>query len=351
MWRHTVLFCSALLLLIACNEKPIPPTAPLDSTTVINDTVYTPIRPAWTGFRKPSDILIGREPFIYVADTENDRVVMLDLAGRFLGAKTGIKRPVAIAQDGVFDLLVCGELDTTIGGNPLTVGAIYRIQLRKTAHRIETAPVKIAYMELQKPQRRFTGITVLPDNSYLVTRTGPSNLSPIDPDDAVIQISAHDQFISPVPILRPVGNALNSLQQPSGISVVGDRTYDFVFTQIGADMQFKVQWLEYRGGEISDWRPKFTPADNTDFLRVGRFVQPEDVTYDQFGNIYVIDAGKDSLLKFNYAGIEFRHSFGGTGSELNQFRNPRGVAFYDGILYIADTGNDRILRFRLSSDY
>ncbi len=351
MLRFWGLLGVTILLLTHCHEKPVPPTAPIDTTQTVNDTVYTPVRPPWTGFRRPSDVLVGREPFIYVADTDNDRVVMLDLAGRWLGTATGIKRPVALAQDGRFDLLVCGELDTVLNGKPVTVGAIYRIELRAVAHQIAKAPVRVVYTELQKPARRFTGITVLPDNSYLVTRTGPSNVSPVDPDDAVIQIGADDQLISPVPVLRPVGTALNSLQQPSGISVTGRNTYDFAFTQIGPDMQFKVQWLRYMGGEIADWRPKFMPADNTDLLRVNRFSQPEDVTYDRYGNLYVIDAGKDSLYKFNFFGQEFSYSFGGSGDGLRQFRQPRGVAFYNGILYIADTGNDRILRFRLSSDY
>ncbi len=351
MIRAMGIIAVLLGVLWQCHEKPAPPTAPLDTTAVLNDTVYVPVRPAWTGFRHPSDVLVGREPFIYVADTENDRVVMLDLAGRVLGSAGNIKHPVAVAQDGHFDLLVCGELDTVLNNQAVTVGAIYRIALREAAHQIDKAPVRIVYTELQKPARRFTGITVLPDNSYLVARTGPANVSPIDPDDAILHISANDELLSPVPTLRPVGNALNSLQQPSGISVTGNTTYDFAFTQIGPDMQFKVQWLQYAGGKIADWRPKFTPADNTDLLRVYRFDRPEDVTYDNYGNLYVVDAGKDSVFKFNFAGQEFSYSFGGTGSGLREFRQPKGIAFYDGILYVADAGNNRILRFRLSSDY
>ena len=32
------------------------------------------------------------------------------------------------------------------------------------------------------------------------------------------------------------------------------------------------------------------------------------------------------------------------------FDQPHGVAFFDKILYVADTGNDRILRFILSTE-
>jgi sugar lactone lactonase YvrE len=76
---------------------------------------------------------------------------------------------------------------------------------------------------------------------------------------------------------------------------------------------------------------------------------PEDVTVDPEGNIFVVDADFDSLFKFTAAGDELQ-SFGGTGSGEKQFQQPQGVAFFDRTLYVADTGNNRIVRFRLSTD-
>ncbi len=46
------------------------------------DTVYVQVKPEWGGFNKPQDVMVGREPFIYVADTENDRIVMMNLNGQ-----------------------------------------------------------------------------------------------------------------------------------------------------------------------------------------------------------------------------------------------------------------------------
>jgi sugar lactone lactonase YvrE len=39
-------------------------------------------------------------------------------------------------------------------------------------------------------------------------------------------------------------------------------------------------------------------------------------------------------------------SFGGA----NVFKNPHSVAYYNKTVYVADTGNNRILRFILSTD-
>ncbi|MBK9250128.1 MAG: hypothetical protein IPM69_18970 [Ignavibacteria bacterium] len=346
---HSAIAVIILTLLLACTSKPPAPTSPPQSATV-NDTLYVPLKPEWTGFNQPSDIFIGREPFIYIADTENDRVAMLDLSGKVVGYSPRIRKPIAIGQDGLFDLLVCGEIDTVINGNQATLGAVYRIKLRSAKHDIAQAPVSLAYIEPGNPSRRFTGITVLPGNVYLLTRVGPNNSSPIDPDNAVIQISAADKFTSPIAGLVPKGNAFNSIAGLSSISILSERSQDFIFTQTGSDMQFKIQWLIFTSGDQSAWVQRVIPPTNDySLFAVSRFHSPEDITTDNFGNIYIIDAGKDSLLKFTSNGIPM-HSFGGTGKGERQFNEPKGVAWYDKTLYIADTKNNRIVRFRLSTE-
>lgn len=81
--------------------------------------------------------------------------------------------------------------------------------------------------------------------------------------------------------------------------------------------------------------------------------------------LFVVDAGKDSLFVFNDAGIEgvippagardrtrpIVVSFGGTGAGPLQFNNPQGVAYYSRTVYVADTDNNRISRFRLNTDF
>ena len=341
---------SLVLFLQSCNDKPDAPTALPDSGTVINDTSYVQIKPDWTGFNNPSDVFVGSEPFIYIADTDNDRIAMYDLAGRLMGYSGYIKKPIAISQDGYFDLLVCGEKDSVIGGNTATFGAVYRVKMKEAQHIIKDAKVQLAYMESGKPQRRFTGIAVMQDNSYFLTRVGPDNTSPFDPDNAIIIIDKHDIFQSPISSIKPIGNALGSIMDLTAISLTKNNAKDFLFLQKGEEMQYKAQWYVFSSGEVSNWVPKFDPTINqTDFLQVNKFTQPEDVCYDTYGNVYIVDAAKDSLYKFTSSGKE-RHSFGGRGAGERKFNRPMGVAFFDKTLYIADAGNNRIVRFRLSTD-
>src|ERR1035437_7134864 len=84
-------------------------------TNISGDTSYVPVNPAWEGFNNPQAILVGKEPFIYVCDTDNNRIVMINTAGTQLG-EISIKKPIAIAQDYRLNLLVCAQFDTLING-------------------------------------------------------------------------------------------------------------------------------------------------------------------------------------------------------------------------------------------
>lgn len=344
-----LLYC---FLFLGCNNKPKAPTAD-SGTGFINDTLYVPLQPDWIGFNEPSDILLGREPFVYVADTKNNQIVMLNIAGGRIGTSLTIKNPLALAQDGLFDILVCGELDTVLQGRTVTVGAIFRIHLAKALHNISQASVTLAYTQPSRPERRFTGIAVLPNNSYIIARTGPNNSSKFDPDDAVLLILANDSISGRISSLIPEGNALYSIGKISSLSVAGDRSSDILFTQTSIDMQYKVQWLNFLSGDITGWFQKFNPADplnsGRNLLKVNRFSAPEDITTDSYGNVYIADAVKDSIFKFNSYGTEMQ-SFGGHGSSLRQFSSPAGIAWFNKTLYVSDTKNNRICRFRLSTD-
>ena len=128
--------------LIGCEETHFPiDSLPQGSVySKIGDTVYVVQNPVWTGFNHPQGIIVGHEPFIYVADTDNDRIVMLDLIGRVIGYSQKIKHPVALTEDWRLQLIVCAQFDTLLPGKqaPTTVGAVYRLDLVSTNHDISS---------------------------------------------------------------------------------------------------------------------------------------------------------------------------------------------------------------------
>jgi sugar lactone lactonase YvrE len=128
-------------------------------------------------------MIVGREPFIYVADTENNRVVMMDIAGRILGARE-IRRPIALAQDYQLNLIVCGEL---VDAQGTVFSAVFKLNLVDVSHNIGIAKIDTLLpktsFDYLKPQRKYTGVCVFSNNSFLVSRTGPANSNLIDPDN------------------------------------------------------------------------------------------------------------------------------------------------------------------------
>ena len=138
-----IVFIGVITILSSCVDKFDLNQIDLsdDNVNIGGDTSFVLLNPVWEGYNKPQDIMVGREPFIYVADTENDRVVMLNLAGEILGTRS-IKHPVALAQDFLLNLIVCAQFDTSINGLTQTFSAVYKLDLVSANHQIEIAPIK-----------------------------------------------------------------------------------------------------------------------------------------------------------------------------------------------------------------
>lgn len=337
-----------LISAIACNEKfDINQFNTDDEGNISGDTIFVKLNPEWNGFNHPEDVIVGREPLIYVADTDGDRIVMMNLDGQILGTRT-IKHPIAIAQDYKLNLLVCGQFDT-LGQ---TFSAVYKIDLFSANHSLETASIKRILpqlSDLNKPDRKYTGVTVFYDNSYIVARTGPNNTNLIDPDNSLLKFitknnGTKDSLIGRVALLQPTGTGTMSVNVVSSVKSFNKRNYDLIINLIG-DNSFKTQWLRYVSSqEFTGYQNNLNPNES-DMMTPGYFISPQGSEIDASGNIYVAESLKDSVYKFNSFGDKLI-GFGGP----NVFNEPFAVAYFDKILYVADRGNNRILRFQLSTD-
>lgn len=326
-----------------------------DNLNIGGDTVFVVLNPVWDGFNKPQDVMVGREPFIYVADTENDRIVLLNLDGQILSQRS-IKKPVALAQDYRLNLIVCARFDTL----NQSFSAVYKLDLVSANHNLEQAPIKRILpqlADLTMPQREYTGVATFYDNRYYISRKGPNNSNLIDPDNSILIFdqkrlpdgSTTDTLLGRVPLLDPTGTGIMAANQISSLTSFNSRNYDVVLTLTGEN-SFKAQWLDFIvSTEFTGYMIALPPLES-DLMMPGFFDTPEGATVDPSGNIYVADAGKDSVYKFNPRG-DLLTGFGGPDlfNEL-QFNEPHAVAFFNKTLYVADTENNRILRFILSTD-
>lgn len=358
----SLVFILSAFIISGCQEENIDISSyekyNLDqSNSSINDTTYIALKPIWNyqGFNKPQDIMIGRDQLIYVADTENDRIVMLNMDGAVLGTRH-VLHPVAIAQDYKLNLIICGKDTVKLADGRIdTLSAVIKLNLVASGHNLETAPLTRllprSASDIVNRSREYTGVCVFFDNSFYVSRRGPNNPL-IRPDNAILRflhIKRHDgtetdTLSEPVPLLEPLGAGLLSSNNISSLTSFSKRTTDMIVTLSG-DNSFKGQWFQYiNAADFSGYQNKLSTS-STDMMRPNRYVRPEDAAIDAYGNIYIVDAAKDSVFKFNSFGDEME-SFGGR----TVFKNPQGIAHFDKTLYVADTENNRILRFRLSTE-
>ncbi|MDZ7264251.1 MAG: hypothetical protein ONB16_06670 [candidate division KSB1 bacterium] len=356
LWLVAVMIQLTLCLAVifSCGDKyPLPPP-PQDQTTLpgISDTTYIQQYPNWepaTGypFDHPTAVLVGHEPFIYIADSANNRIVMLDLAGNILGYSKPIPGPVALSQDGRLNLVVVNNTNK-----------IYKIYLYPVGHRIAEAQVRLVYHDVDHPLRRFSAVaawhgtasgSIWLEQWYYITANGPDKR-----DNAVFYFApktdSTDAPIGPIN-MEPNGTGMFSAANPSGITITrqfnpATRFFDFIFVQTGNNF-YKAQWITTNAyGFAVKLDPSISP---TDIFAMSKFDQPEEVTIDDQGNIFIVDAGRHRVLRFNSSGIE-KYSFGEFGSGEKQFHRPLGIAYFDKTIYVADCGNNRVLRFKLSTD-
>ena len=350
-------------LLAACEQVNSPNLNDFTSTkgtTSLPDTSFVQLFPVWGGFNHPQAVIIGNEPFVYVTDTDNDRVVMMDVGGTVVGYSQRIAHPIALAEDKKLNLLVCAQFDTLLPGHttPTTFGALYRLDLVSQLHNIGNVTPKRVLWERGDSTRRYTGVATLFDNSYYISRVGPKNaVTNLDRDDAVILYAGNDSLISSVTNdFTADGTGMKTVHHLTAVATVpSGRLTEFVYAQIpsnaGINPTFKVQWYRMTAeGQTSNWQTKYATGAGIDLMRDNRFTTPTGLAVDPSGNVFVADAGADSVFRFTARGTEL-FSLGKSKDGVKYFNQPYGVAYFDKTVYVADRGTGKILRFKLSTDF
>ncbi len=368
---------------------------------LLDEVGYVPLNPFYRQgalgvLDAPTDVYIGYDTFIYVSDANGLHV--LDLAGR-PNAFVPLIEATSVTQDRRLHVYVTALRDTLVGGVVWRLPVVYRFSGLSTGtpttEDIIWHPFDDDSRRFSRPDPvdtdgavRFTGVAVLHDNRVYVSRRGPLNpiRSPILPHNAVMEFSRAGVNTRTVSALNPVSPSLRSAINPADVASYIQppqrqsyrRNDDFLLAQRPTDGErLRYAILAIRSVETPDGIV-FQP--NTDLLRpVGdpergdgflfdefKFRSPTDLTFAADGTnyVFVLDGGADSLYVFTSSGIEgvapapgsgstrpVVVSFGGKGDSPLQFDNPGGVAYYNRIVYVADTGNNRISRFKLNTDF
>lgn len=378
----------------------------------VRDIAYVPILPILDDFDRPSDVCAGFDGLIYVVDEGSEELISMDESGRILGRKF-IPGARSVIQDRRFDLLVIGTYDSLYnsgnGDTLLSFSAIYRLRMvgvgsyqLNNAQIINTIIHPFYYTESNPVRRtddfvRFNQIGIIGNsqdpnrnNQYYVSRQyvrspdpDPSNpeisSGPLGPNDAILYFNNEDELISPVSVQTASGFFNDFFEYPVGITTFTQppqfgavTSSDFLYTSLEANNALKVQYIEFIEGEFgAEYRPRILAAGDTSqadgFINTpNKFSQPRDITFAGDGTqfLFVVDSDSDSLYQFSLNGFEgirppaaagidryVKASFGGTGTDLMQFNDPVAVAYFNQIVYVADAGNGRIMRYKLTLDF
>lgn len=320
-----------------------------------------------------------------------------------------------VIQDRRLHVYVCARRDTTVNGRVWDLPVVYHLDQLAVGggarvvdiiwHPFDDGSRQIRFTEptvfddgaqpISDEEAEFTGVGVLDDNRIYVSRRGP--LNSVNPDGRPTSISPFNVIMEFTPdgentqriAFDPTRPSLRSSVYPSDVLTFFHPPQrsglppndNFVLAQAPPPEANVVQprfsvlsivvvetpdGIEYRAN-TSLLNVASDPENGDGFLyEEGKFEAPSDLALSADGTnrVFVLDAARDSLFIFNGNGVEgvapppgagslrpIVVSFGGEGSGPLSFRDPQGVAYYDRTVYVADTGNDRISRFRLNTDF
>lgn len=381
-----------------------------DPNLVVDEVAYAALLPFWDDFDKPTDVYVGYDELVYVTDAEG--VHVLDRAGRKYDTIEIDGGATSVTQDRLLNLYVTARYDTVITAvDPditWNLAAVYKIKNANGAGAVQFTDTLIhPFMDNSRANtntRQFrldrsrtdndelveiTSVSVLSNNDIYVSRRGPRNRTgeAIAQDNTVLIFTEGNngkmRNTSQIRVLNP-----NNPSFLSGISITDITTLigppqrenlssdlSFLITQGNPDkdIPFRTLWvnavetidgLEYRPN--SSLLAKDTARAESFLYDAYKFKNPTGIAYsaDARGHIFVVDAGTDSLYMFQSNGFEginppagsvaekaINVSFGGTGNGPREFNNPSGVAYFDEIVFVADTDNNRIARYKLTTDF
>ncbi len=368
----TILFLLTALIaiMLSCGEKiDLPMEVPFEGE--LGDTLYLQLNPIWDAehgydFNNPQAVYFGKDTYLYVADTGNDRILRMDAAGT-IHAAIPIVNPISVSQDELMRLLV-------VTGDQ----KVYKIDVGPSGDMLPyvaydyTAVCDTCYdHDLLDPDDIFVSITdaTLGLKTYFVavrsSVTGGNGRilwfkGSVDPDTADILLPSEftnaesDTFHNPVVetgngiLTTNFTNHIYAYEQSGAMHLIVCQdsgsypVHDMVFIRQVWDNTWVFDYSHYPG--------------EVDILDINLYDFPVGAATDPEGNIYVVDGGLSRNcggFKFSRAGM-LLETFCEPDSLDNVFLKPSSITYdYFGnrkTVFIADSEKNAILRFKLSTD-
>ena len=387
-----------LFVSMACDQEKLPlPVSNITPTSFgANDTSYIELFPVWNSehlrysLNQPQDIIIGPDGLIFLADKGNNHILTLTKAGDIVNrdglGSLKISHPQNLAIDSRLNLFMTNQSDTLYGWNQyLNSIAIDKVAESGTFYDTEsqeTVTMTIFEYSLQVAQGNTSlqpqELNYTDDASviqkvkqiypvFVAQESGSQfngvSAGPYGQFNVYISESTHDKIIQiqliPQRIVMTANGTLlyqhrglyinNPVSFGSGAgtaddpySLLTDRDGNLYFSQLGGN--FRVQKL-FQGS----YNPAYVLYQH-DIMDLNRFNTPYDLALDDNENLFVVDAASKSVSKFDNSGQNAGNllPLGDKGLAVTEFDNPRGIMVSENIVYVVESGQNRIRRFQYS---
>lgn len=446
------------LLLFKCGEKRPLPTGPVDTgpSLAAGDTVYTRVKPDWpvggTELAYPSDILVNRDGYVFVADRDNNRVLVFNKSGTIIESSdafgnTGFGNlrqipdydepeqtisPTGIAADARMNIFIVDSsnhvyvwnqyinnvgidsvatgftLEDEETGETRTISAeeywrsnpgeenIVGVTWSATRSRIDSLMKPRMFFTASMPEMLRENYGKSPEASLFnsVAAWRPDNLSNPEREGSIYltDVSFYNRIIRVDYrkyrlVLLSTGQRLwlhrgkfhsFTATRGTGAGTVNNPTgVYFNYFEQDPKLYFSQIGENFEAHRISLTTGQFDLSETSDMMELGRLIGVRDITSDEEGHIFVANTGRNVIEEFNPRGKFVRYvgtrevivdttltdtvitagdtsyvPYDTTYAEQvpDVLNNPDAVAASDGVIYVADAGNRRIIRFKLSTD-
>lgn len=393
-----LLFLFLAIVYSGCDFRKLPLPVEKSGVTAFgaNDTSYIEVKPVWNSsylgknLNQPTDIIVGPDGYLWVANSGNNEIFSLTKAGEILSSHDfnqirPLSHPTALSLDSKLNLLMVNGSDTIfvwneyvnlIGIDSIASQIVFKRLSGDTVH--YSVEKGAAFLKSGVDSLHFERYLFQKNESDIrpVRFIHPFYISP-DPDLKYMGIAAgkyasEEVYVSEtfrnriarfrlIPEFRlrlkngvevfsykgrfdrnvvTYGSGAGTVDTPRGIFV--DQSGNLYLTQLGGN--FLVQKL-VAGTFISQYELHKDPI-----MDLNRFAKPVDVSLDGDNNIFVIDRELKKVFKFGNSGSAAGKeiSLGNKGLGVAKFVDPRGILVTDKVVYVTDAGANEIRRFKLS---
>jgi len=303
-------------------------------------------------FNRPNDFRFGLDGRVYIADTNNDRIIVLDAGLNLIktidGFESGGERHTFNAPEGAF-AEVDGTLFIADTQNRRIVVLDDSGNLIRNMDDIELTGSMLTF----RPQKVVTDIA---GHVYVVGAGSTEGLIQLTRDGEFVRFFGSNR-VRPNPIEVIYRMFLTRTQRqareqfvPTEFSNAHVDDEGFLYVTTRSTRTLQIRRLNALGSDIlrHDGIGEDVYGDlSSTPSRSGALAQFQAVTTDPDGNVYALDNSTGRVFVYDNTG-EMMFMFGGRGNQTGLFNDAQAIDIRDGRAYVLDSGRGNITVFELT---